>query len=143
MSGASGRVSTLAVVSRAGLPVYTADFAAAPRDEAAHLHEFVMHAALDAVQEQLWSTPACYLRVVDGFRDLLVSAYVTSTYALPFLRRNAAQSALRRPLGHPGLFSHGSAALPHLTRGGVAGRWPALSPSHLCAHGILTRAIHL
>eukprot|EP00793_Prasinoderma_coloniale_P006859 PRCOL_00001690-RA len=85
MSGASGRVSTLAVVSRAGLPVYTADFAAAPRDEAAHLHEFVMHAALDAVQEQLWSTPACYLRVVDGFRDLLVSAYVTMGHSVLLL----------------------------------------------------------
>ncbi len=46
-------------------------------DDAAHLHQFVLHAALDAVAEHVWASQQCYLRVVDGFRDLLVSADVT------------------------------------------------------------------
>jgi Sedlin, N-terminal conserved region len=35
-----------------------------------YLHQFVMHAALDAVDEQLWSTSAMHLGVVDRFNNL-------------------------------------------------------------------------
>lgn len=41
-----------------------------PQERAQYLHQFVMHAALDAVDEQLWSTSAMHLGVVDRFNNL-------------------------------------------------------------------------
>ena len=34
------------------------------------MHQFVLHASLDAVEEQLWSTTAMNLGVVDKFNNL-------------------------------------------------------------------------
>ena len=44
-----------------------------PQERAQYLHQFVMHAALDAVDEQLWSTSAMHLGVVDRFNNLQVN----------------------------------------------------------------------
>jgi Sedlin, N-terminal conserved region len=43
------------------------------QERAQYLHQFVMHAALDAVDEQLWSTSAMHLGVVDRFNNLQAS----------------------------------------------------------------------
>jgi hypothetical protein len=48
------------------------------KDEAAHLHQFILHASLDIVQDVVWTTNAMYLKLVDKFNDLLVSVYVTA-----------------------------------------------------------------
>ena len=44
-----------------------------------YLHEFVLHAALDNVDEAIWTTQSCYLKAVDRYYDLTVSAYATSS----------------------------------------------------------------
>lgn len=32
------------------------------KDESSHLHQFILHAALDMVEERLWDTNSCYLK---------------------------------------------------------------------------------
>ncbi len=44
-----------------------------------YLHEFVLHAALDNIDEAIWTTQSCYLKAVDRYYDLTVSAYTTSS----------------------------------------------------------------
>ena len=50
---------------------------AATTDELAYLHQFVLHASLDMVQSSMWSNNSNFLRVIDRFNTLLVSAYIT------------------------------------------------------------------
>ena len=52
----------------------------AQKEEAVnYLHEFVLHASLDNVDEAIWTTQSCYLKAVDRYYDLTVSAYTTSS----------------------------------------------------------------
>lgn len=43
-----------------------------------YLHQFVLHAALDAVEEQQWQTSAMHLGVVDKFNNLQVLSFLLS-----------------------------------------------------------------
>ena len=45
-----------------------------------YLHQFVLHAALDAVNEQLWTTTSMHLGTVDKFNNLMVAAYATAAH---------------------------------------------------------------
>lgn len=47
--------------------------------EQRYMGQFILHAALDAVDEQQWLQPGANLKVVDRFNDWMVSAYVTSS----------------------------------------------------------------
>eukprot|EP00958_Prasinococcus_capsulatus_P019126 scaffold2319_cov406-Prasinococcus_capsulatus_cf.AAC.7 len=71
-------VATFIIVSRKDNPIYEADLGTVKKEDSAHLHQFIVHAALDVVDEVVWSTSASYLKVVDKFNDLFVSAYVTA-----------------------------------------------------------------
>ncbi|XP_038693415.1 trafficking protein particle complex subunit 2-like isoform X1 [Tripterygium wilfordii] len=67
------------IVSRNDIPIYEAEVgSAAKREDAAQLHQFVLHAALDIVQDLAWTTSAMFLKAVDRFNDLAVSVYVTA-----------------------------------------------------------------
>ncbi len=48
--------------------------AGARDDRAQYLHQFVLHAALDAVEEQQWQTTSMSLGVVDKFNNLQARA---------------------------------------------------------------------
>ena len=43
------------------------------------MYHFVLHAALDAVDDQEWSTTSMYLGVVDRFNNLQVSAFTSGS----------------------------------------------------------------
>ncbi|OAY68599.1 Trafficking protein particle complex subunit 2 [Ananas comosus] len=64
------------IVSRNDIPIYEAEVGS--KEEAAHLHQFILHAALDIVQDLAWTTSAMFLKSVDRFNDLVVSVYVTA-----------------------------------------------------------------
>ncbi|TYI93359.1 hypothetical protein E1A91_D02G132200v1 [Gossypium mustelinum] len=67
------------IVSRNDIPIYEAEVgSAAKREDAAQLHQFVLHAALDIVQDLAWTTSAMFLKAIDRFNDLVVSVYVTA-----------------------------------------------------------------
>ncbi|KAG0588577.1 hypothetical protein M758_2G208300 [Ceratodon purpureus] len=67
------------IVSRNDSPIYESEVGTAPKkDEAAHLHQFILHASLDIVQDVVWNTNNMFLKLVDKFNDLLVSVYVTA-----------------------------------------------------------------
>ncbi|OVA00457.1 Sedlin [Macleaya cordata] len=67
------------IVSRNDIPIYEAEVGSAlKKEEAAHQHQFILHAALDIVQDLAWTTSAMFLKTVDKFNDLVVSVYVTA-----------------------------------------------------------------
>jgi len=41
------------------------------------LNQFVIHAALDVVDEMMWKNPVMYLKVVDQYKNLSVSSFVS------------------------------------------------------------------
>ncbi|CAE5964782.1 unnamed protein product [Arabidopsis arenosa] len=62
------------IVGRNDIPIYEAEVgSAAKREDAAQLHQFILHAALDVVQDLAWTTSAMFLKSVDRFNDLVVS----------------------------------------------------------------------
>ncbi|KAK6255454.1 hypothetical protein SCA6_016759 [Theobroma cacao] len=71
------------IVSRNDIPIYEAEVgSAAKREDAAQLHQFILHAALDIVQDLAWTTSAMFLKAIDRFNDLVVSVYVTAGHIL-------------------------------------------------------------
>ncbi|KAB5573099.1 hypothetical protein DKX38_000293 [Salix brachista] len=71
------------IVSRNDIPIYEAEVGSATkREDAAQTHQFILHAALDIVQDHAWTTSAMYLKAIDRFNDLVVSVYVTAGHIL-------------------------------------------------------------
>ncbi|KAI3848828.1 hypothetical protein MKW92_040893 [Papaver armeniacum] len=59
------------IVSKNYIPIYEAEVGTSMKEEAAQQHQFIIHAALDIVQDLAWTTSAM-------FNDLVVSSYVTA-----------------------------------------------------------------
>ncbi|KAK2077556.1 hypothetical protein QBZ16_004401 [Prototheca wickerhamii] len=74
------------IVGRNDHPIFEADLAARPKDpnvkeaRPQYLYHFVLHAALDAVEEQEWSTTSMHLGLVDKFNNFQVSAFSTACH---------------------------------------------------------------
>ncbi|KAI9218514.1 Sedlin [Blastocladiella britannica] len=68
----------LAIIGSRDSPVFEAALGNPIKDEGKHLHQFVLHAALDFVDEAMWQSQNMYIRVVDKFNDWLVSSYVSA-----------------------------------------------------------------
>ena len=49
------------------------------QERAQYLHQFVLHASLDAVDEQLWNTTSMHLGVVDKFNNLHVRRFLSGS----------------------------------------------------------------
>jgi hypothetical protein len=52
------------------------------KEDLSYHHQFILHAALDVVQDLAWTTNAMFLKSVDRFNDLVVSVYVTAGHIL-------------------------------------------------------------
>lgn len=77
----------LALLSRQDKPIYELKFGSSRQggDGQPHfdkamddLTPFVVHAALDVVDDVQWTTPAMYLKTVDNFYSYMISAFVTA-----------------------------------------------------------------
>uniref|UniRef100_A0A0G4G5K2 Trafficking protein particle complex subunit n=1 Tax=Chromera velia CCMP2878 TaxID=1169474 RepID=A0A0G4G5K2_9ALVE len=72
-------VNVLVIVAKGDCPIYEADLTPpGKRTDTSHLNQFVIHTALDLVDEIVWTTQSMYLRQVDKFNELMVSAWVTA-----------------------------------------------------------------
>jgi hypothetical protein len=76
-------------------PLYQADIGLGA-DEHAYLHQFILHSSLDMIQSAMWVNPSTFLRVVDRFNDLQISAYLTPGGAtLLLLHKGKNEDAVR------------------------------------------------
>ncbi|KAK8958923.1 hypothetical protein KSP40_PGU017537 [Platanthera guangdongensis] len=74
-----GSTACFIIVSRNDIPIYEAELGSAiKKEEAAHQHQFILHAALDIAQDLAWTTSAMFLKAMDRFNELVVSVYVTA-----------------------------------------------------------------
>ena len=65
------------MVGKLDNPIYEAEFTD-KKEENRHLNQFIIHSALDMVAESMWATNTMFLRTVDKFNDMLISAFVTA-----------------------------------------------------------------
>lgn len=74
------------IVGQEDHPIFEADLISKSSDASGreerpqYLYHFVLHAALDAVEEQEWSTNSMHLGVVDRFNNYQVSAFTTAAH---------------------------------------------------------------
>ncbi|KAL8430148.1 hypothetical protein Efla_001812 [Eimeria flavescens] len=82
------------IVGKGDTPLYEADLSApGKREDSPHYDQFIIHQALDAVDEYVWQTQSMYLKNCDSFRDLLVSAFCTAGHVkLMLLHKNRGSS---------------------------------------------------
>ncbi|KAJ2787524.1 TRAPP subunit [Coemansia interrupta] len=84
-----------AIVGTNDSPLYEAEFGV-QRDESKYLNQFIVHAALDLVDDAQLMSTACYLKTVDRYNNWNVSAYVTpSNVRLMLLHENKMDEAIR------------------------------------------------
>lgn len=77
----------LAIIGTSDSPIYELEFGTQRQggdgfsrfsQEMRELNPFILHSALDVVEDVQWTTSAMYLKAIDNFYSYMISAYVTS-----------------------------------------------------------------
>ncbi|KAJ3430988.1 trafficking protein particle complex subunit 2-related [Anaeramoeba flamelloides] len=73
-------ISTFMIIGKDDVPLYEASFfnSKKQKEGSSHLSQFVIHAALDIIEEKVLSNENFFLGVVDNFNNFTVSAFVTT-----------------------------------------------------------------
>ena len=75
----SGGNYMFVMVAHGDTPIYEAEFLNTQRrEDTSHLNQFIIHAALDMVDDAVWGTQSMLFKNVDKFNDYLISAFVTA-----------------------------------------------------------------
>ncbi len=69
-----------------------------PTNQKDDLNQFIVHAALDMVDQKVWSGTSMFLREVDKFNDLSISAFATAGRTLSNYRLFSECSPTGNPL---------------------------------------------
>merc|ERR1711998_63446 len=68
---------TFVIVGKRDNPLY--ELVSSPKlQDASHFNQFIVHAALDVVEEEVWKKQNMFLGSVDKFNDQFISAFVTA-----------------------------------------------------------------
>eukprot|EP00658_Telonema_sp_P-2_P011487 TRINITY_DN14391_c0_g1_i3.p2 TRINITY_DN14391_c0_g1~~TRINITY_DN14391_c0_g1_i3.p2 ORF type:complete len:146 (+),score=18.73 TRINITY_DN14391_c0_g1_i3:64-501(+) len=80
MSG--GSVWVFVIVGSSDNPIYEAEIVSNREQDTSHLHEFILHASLDVVEELEWTTQTMRLHgekgAVDRFNTHSIAAFITA-----------------------------------------------------------------
>ncbi|WBW73311.1 TRAPP I,II and III complex subunit Trs20 [Schizosaccharomyces osmophilus] len=86
----------VAIIGTKDNPVYELEMAGGNDKQGkslgAHLNQFIVHASLDIVEQVQWTSNAFYVRSIDQFHELYVSAYITPSN-MKFMLLHHAQSS--------------------------------------------------
>eukprot|EP00002_Diphylleia_rotans_P040341 TRINITY_DN9534_c0_g4_i1.p1 TRINITY_DN9534_c0_g4~~TRINITY_DN9534_c0_g4_i1.p1 ORF type:complete len:139 (-),score=41.49 TRINITY_DN9534_c0_g4_i1:229-645(-) len=77
MSNISSGSFLFMIVGKGDFPIYEAEFGTPRKESAANLGQFIIHAALDIVDDVVWTTNSLFLKNVDKYMDMTVSAFIT------------------------------------------------------------------
>lgn len=79
MASSRGTVYVLIIVGKGDVPIFEADLSSpGKRDDTPHLDQFIIHQALDIVDELVWQSNSMYLKNVDSFNNFHVSAFCSA-----------------------------------------------------------------
>jgi len=68
------------IVGRNDNLIYQADLFPVKQENATHMSQFVLHSALDVVDDYMWKNTANYLKVIDKFGNSHISSFITFGY---------------------------------------------------------------
>jgi hypothetical protein len=96
----------LAIIGTRDSPIYELEFGTHRQGgdgisrfppEMKELNPFILHSALDIVEDVQWTTNAMYLKAIDNFYSYMISAYVTSgNIKLLLLHEQKNEDAIRQ-----------------------------------------------
>eukprot|EP01071_Lankesteria_metandrocarpae_P004226 Lankesteria_metandrocarpae@DN3441_c1_g1_i1.p1 len=91
-------VVVFVIVGKGDTPLYEADLSGSgKREDTPHLDQFIIHTALDVVDDAVWQSTAMFLKVADEFNDFQVSAYVTAGHVkFALLHKGRPEEAVRQ-----------------------------------------------
>ncbi|CAL5057166.1 unnamed protein product [Urochloa decumbens] len=71
------------IVSKNDIPIYEAEVGSAPKKEdLAYQHQFILHAALDVVQDLAWTTNAIFMLLHDSRSDDGIKSFFQEVHEL-------------------------------------------------------------
>lgn len=69
------------IIAKGDVPIYELQMSVgSAKNHKDELNHFVIHSALDSVEQRVWTTNSMYLKVVDNFNELTISAFVSAAY---------------------------------------------------------------